>query len=192
MSLTKSDALRETEEQKSVLQKTSLESEVSRVNTTLVWCPATDINHKVSSQDGGGWQPALPSNSAVIVPSGPGTGPPAGDGGPRCLPGGPPHLPPGHRQGEAPGDGGEGKGRPRHSQQHREAGGPCCTLQRPRARPPETDGLLCHQDWAVRHCQASLHEGGWCEGHGSAGDARGPGVGGGHHGGDGHPGRPAN
>ena len=146
MSLTKSDALRETEEQKSVLQKTSLESEVSRVNTTLVWCPATDINHKVSSQDGGGWQPALPSNSAVIVPSGPGTGPSAGDGGPRCLPGGPPHLPPGHRQGEAAGGGGEERGGgdtppPRQERRY------LCSVQRSGPGPAEADGLLRNQNW---------------------------------------------
>ena len=36
MSLTKSDSLCESDEQKSVLQKTSLESEVRRVNTTFV------------------------------------------------------------------------------------------------------------------------------------------------------------
>ena len=36
MSLTKSDSLCESDEQKSVLQKTSLESEVRLVNTTFV------------------------------------------------------------------------------------------------------------------------------------------------------------
>ena len=45
MSLTKSDALRETEEQKSVLQKTSLESEVRLVNTTFVLMPHHRHHH---------------------------------------------------------------------------------------------------------------------------------------------------
>ena len=45
MSLTKSDTPRETEEQQSVLQKTSLESEVRETKTTL----ERNINHKVSS-----------------------------------------------------------------------------------------------------------------------------------------------
>ena len=54
MSLTKSDSLCESDEQKSVLQKTSLESEVRLVNTTFVLrCDTTGsrINHKVRSPD---------------------------------------------------------------------------------------------------------------------------------------------
>ena len=61
MSLTKSDSLCESDEQKSVLQKTSLESEVRLVNTTFVLrCDITGsrINHKVRSPDAC-WLPRL-------------------------------------------------------------------------------------------------------------------------------------
>ena len=87
---------------------------------------------------------------------------PAGDCRDGCLYRGPVHLPPGHHQGAAPGGGGgrpggrAGPGRGGDDAPHHQDRGALRSLQRDSARPPETDGLLRHQDRGVRESEGDL------------------------------------